>query len=54
MDNPYIQEKRVTTKNVFWSVTPNSLVEVYWRFEGIYYLHHQDRRGILKILSSDM
>jgi hypothetical protein len=26
---------------VFWDVAPCSLVQVYRRFRGVYYLHHQ-------------
>jgi hypothetical protein len=28
---------------IFWDVTPCSLVDVYWRFGGICYLHNQFR-----------
>ena len=29
---------------VFWDVTPCSLLEIYWRFERVCGLHHQDKR----------
>jgi hypothetical protein len=27
--------------SVFWDVVPHSLIEVHWRFRGVYCLHHQ-------------
>jgi len=29
---------------VFWDVTPYSLLEIYWHFEGMFRLHHKDKR----------
>jgi hypothetical protein len=40
---------------VFWVVAPCSLVEVYQRFRGPCYLHHQsDSPDFIKILGIDL
>jgi hypothetical protein len=36
-------QRVITVKKMraFWDIEPCSLTDTYWRFRGVYYLHHQ-------------
>jgi hypothetical protein len=46
--NEYNPHLTLTKMAIFWVVAPCSLVEVYQRFRGPWWFHHQGEHGPLK------